>query len=118
MIKCPTEQLETWLTTWRNASSQDRHDTRFTWQKHLVTLLTEQKPLNSKGPTAATIIAVVLTGWKPSRPDLWAVDKETTITLNSNPFTRFQLIARAQNDLQEQNWKTAAAHEHGGGFET
>ena len=62
MIRCPTEQLETWLATWKSISSQDRHDTRFTWHQHLVTLLSNQKTLNAKGPTAATINAIILTG--------------------------------------------------------
>ena len=85
MVQCPTEQLDAWLTAWRTITTQDRHDTRFTWHQHLVTLLTNQKPLNGKGPAAATINAITMAGWKPSRPDLWKIDNATTIELNNDP---------------------------------
>ena len=52
------------------------------------------------------------------RPDFWNIDTDTNFVLDAKPFTRFQLITRAQSDLQKQTWIKAAAHEDGGGLET
>ena len=70
------------------------------------------------GPVAGTINALLRTGWRPARPDLWQVEEGTTIEVNQQPFTRFQTVARAQVDLQNQVWQQASKHEHGGGLET
>ena len=58
------------------------------------------------------------TGWKPAAPDFWTVDSDTTVRLNDQPFTKFQIIARALIDLQLNNWKLAARHAHDSGLET
>jgi len=68
-VRCPRDQIDTWLATWQRCHREDCHDTRYTWYKHLAELLTIKKPLNAKGPAAATIHAVVMAGWKPMRPD-------------------------------------------------
>ena len=119
LISCPVEQIDMWVQTWSGACSQeDRHDTRFTWQRNLITYLSNGKPARSMGPIAGTINALLLTGWRPSRPDLWHVDAETLIRVDGKPFSRFQIIAQAQNDLQKRAWERAAKHEHGQGLET
>ena len=106
LIKYPVEQIDMWIQTWVGACSrEDRHDSRFTWQRSLSSYLSNGKPLNSMGPIAGTINALLLTGWKPSRPDFWHVDKDTSIKVDAKPFARFQIIAQAQNDLQKRAWE-------------
>ena len=70
------------------------------------------------GPIAGTINALLLAGWKPSRPDFWHVDKDTSIKVDAKPFARFQIIAQAQNDLQKRAWERASKNQHGQGLET
>ncbi len=70
------------------------------------------------GPVAGSINALLRTGWRPARSDLWQVEEDTTVEVSKQPFARFQTIARAQVDLQNEVWKQAAKHEHGGGLET
>ena len=70
------------------------------------------------GPAVATINAVLRTGWKPARPDLWNVAEGINVQVSKEPFARFQTIARAHHDLQVAVWKRAAEHEHGKGLET
>ena len=70
-VKCPLEQIDSWVQTWNAATATDRHDARVTWQRSLTNYLTTGKYLNSMGPVAATINAVLRAGWKPARPDLW-----------------------------------------------
>ena len=70
------------------------------------------------GPVAATINAVLRAGWKPARPDLWQVEEGSNVEITKLPLTSFQVLARAQHDLQRKVWEKAAAHEHGGGLET
>ena len=41
-----------------------------------------------------------------------------SLEISKNPFAKFAIIAKAQNDLQEQVWKDAANHEHGKGLES
>ena len=117
-IKCPLEQIDTWIQTWNDATATDRHDARVTWQRCLTKYLTTGKYLNSMGPVAATINSVLRAGWKPARPDLWQVEEGTNIEVTKLPLAKFQIIARAQHDLQVKVWAKAAAHEHGGGLET
>ena len=114
----PLEQIDAWMQVWTSTKATHRHDARFTWQRHLTQHLTSGNSLISMGPAAGTINAVLRAGWKPSRPDLWQVEEGTSIVLDRSPFARFQIIARAQVDLQRQVWKQAALHEHGGGLET
>ena len=70
------------------------------------------------GPAAGSINAVLQAGWLPSRPDLWHTSDGTQIKIGNKPFSRFQLIARAQEDLQRQVWVKASNHQHGKGLET
>ena len=100
ILCCPTEQIDMWLHTWLNCSSEDCHDTGFSWYKDLSIILTTKQPLNSIGPVAAKINALTLAGWKLSRQDIWWVGEGGSITVDKKPFTRFQTIARAQADLQ------------------
>jgi len=115
MVRCPLEQIDMWVQTWNATSREDRHDTRFTWQKHLTAFLTSGKLLNPMGPVAGTINAVLRTGWKPAFPDLWQVEKGTNVVVDDQQFSRFQTIAKAFVDLQAKTWERAAQHEHGGG---
>ena len=118
LIRIPLEQLDTGYQTWLGTTREQRHDTRFTWQRHLSTHLATGKPLSSMGPAAGSINAVLLVGWLPSRPDLWHLRDGTSIQIGNKPFSRFQLIARAQDDLQRQVWARASQHQHGSGLET
>ena len=70
------------------------------------------------GPAAGTINAVLRAGWKPARADMWQVEKGTNVVVDNQPFSRFQIIAKAFVDLQVKTWERAAQHEHGGGLET
>jgi len=118
LVRCPLEQIDMWVQTWKATTREERHDTRYTWQTHLSSFLTSGKYLNSMGPAAGTINAILRTGWKPARPDLWQVEEGTHVVLDKEPFSRFQVIARAFHDLQGKVWAKAAEHEHGGGLET
>ena len=69
-------------------------------------------------PAAATINAALQSGWRPARPDLWLFEEGLNVGISNSPFARFQTIARAQVDMQNELWKQAAKHEHGGGLET
>ena len=70
------------------------------------------------GPVVGTINSVLRAGWKPARPDLWHMEEGGSLEMSKNPFAKFEIIAKAQNDLQEQVWKDAANHEHGKGLES
>lgn len=70
------------------------------------------------GPIAGTINALLFAGWKPSRPDFQKIDEGTSINLDGRLVTGFQVIGRAQTDLQQQVWTNPANHEHGKGLET
>ena len=74
-VSRPLEQIDAWLHLWTSTTATHRHDTRFTWQRHLTQYLTTGTQLASMGPTAATINAVLRAGWKPSRPDVWQIEK-------------------------------------------
>ena len=76
-VRCPLEQIDDWCQVWAACSSGDRHDSRHSWQRHLTTYLTTHKCLNSMGPVAGTINAVLRAGWRPSRPDRWQIDAAT-----------------------------------------
>ena len=71
LIKIPLEQIDAWFQMWMGTTREQRHDTRFTWQKHLSTYIGKGRALNSMGPAAATLNAIFQAGWRPSRPDLW-----------------------------------------------
>ena len=101
-VKCPLEQIDSWVQTWNAATATDRHDARVTWQRSLTNYLTTGKYLNSMGPVAATINAVLRAGWKPARPDLWQVEEGLNIEITRLPLTSCQVIARAQHDLQRK----------------
>ena len=73
-VRCPVEQIDAWFQTWTAATSDDRHDARFTWQRHLTTYLTTGKYLVSMGPVAGTIHGVLRIGWRLARPGLWQVE--------------------------------------------
>ena len=49
---------------------------------------------------------------------LCKVEEGLNVEINKAPFARFQTIARAQVDLENELWKHAGQHEHGGGLET
>ena len=53
------------------------------------------------------------TGWKPARPDRWQANETTAVVVTQEPFTKFQVLARAHVDLQRRTWEQAAKHEHG-----
>ena len=61
-VKCPLEQIDSWVQTWNAATATDRHDARVTWQRSLTNYLTTGKHLNSRGPVAATINAILRAG--------------------------------------------------------
>jgi len=119
LIKIPLEQIDMWLQLWAGTTRTERHDTRFTWQKHLNKYIGSGcKPLSTMGPAGATINAVLQAGWRPARPDLWHHVDGLSLHLDGKPFTRFRTIAAAHEALQSQAWKRASKNEHGAGLET
>ena len=61
--------------------------------------MSDGEPGPSYGPVAATVGAILDLGWKPVSPDFWIIDNDTSVTLDQQPFTRMQLIARATEDM-------------------
>ena len=70
-----------------------------------------------RGSIPPYLNAALQAGLKPSRPDLWHKADGEQLEINSEPFSRFRLIANVQVELQNQAWKKAAAHSHGSGLE-
>ena len=71
IVKIPLEQIDAWFQLWMGTTSNQRHDTRFTWQRHLSSYIGSGQALRSMGPAAGTINAVLQAGWRPARPDVW-----------------------------------------------
>ena len=98
-------------------SGADKQDTRHSWHKQLVSYMSDGVLGPSFGPVAATVGSILDLGWKPVSPDFWVIDSTTSVTLDQQPSTRMQLIAKATEDMHKQVWKAAAKHEHGSGLE-
>ena len=91
MVKCPLEQIDAWAHTWLTVEATDRHDARVTWQRCLTRYLQTGKYLNSMGPVAGTINAVLRAGWKLSRPDLWHMEEGGKLEISKQPFAKFEI---------------------------
>ena len=63
-------------------------------------------------------MALMNMGWKQSAPDQWVTSGEEKGKFDGKAFTRFQMTARAHEDLQKQLWAKASRHKFGGGMET
>ena len=68
-VKIPLEQIDMWMKVWAETTTEQRHDTRYTWQRHLSSYIGSGRALRSMGPDAATINATLQAGWRPARPD-------------------------------------------------
>ena len=97
-----------WIQVWFSATGADKQDTRHSWHKQLAAYMSDGVLGPSFGPVAATVGSILDLGWKLVSPDFWVIDSTTSVTLDQQPFTRMQLIARATDDMQKQTWKAAA----------